>query len=100
MGKTHKPEEIVAKLRQVDVLTSQGARKVDLMFAAVLPSVLASFINSRLFALEKAVPSSVVLGLVGAGGIGRELSAAVELFQDNRNRRSLSLSSWSSWRWN
>ena len=24
MGKRHKPEEIVAKLRQVDVLTSQG----------------------------------------------------------------------------
>lgn len=25
MGKRHKPEEIVAKLRQVDVVTSQGA---------------------------------------------------------------------------
>ena len=25
MDKRHKPEEIVAKLRQVDVLTSQGA---------------------------------------------------------------------------
>jgi transposase-like protein len=29
MGKRHKPEEIVAKLRQVDVLTSQGQTVAD-----------------------------------------------------------------------
>ena len=29
MGKKHKPEEIVAKLRQVEVLTSQGATVAD-----------------------------------------------------------------------
>jgi putative transposase len=29
MSKRHKPEEIVAKLRQVDVLTSQGQTVVD-----------------------------------------------------------------------
>ena len=29
MGKRHKPEEIVAKLRQVDVLTSQGQSVAD-----------------------------------------------------------------------
>ena len=29
MAKKHKPEEVVAKLRQVDVLTSQGAAIAD-----------------------------------------------------------------------
>jgi putative transposase len=29
MGKRHKPEEIVAKLRQVDVLTAQGRTVAD-----------------------------------------------------------------------
>ena len=29
MGKRHKPEEIVVKLRQVDVLTSQGSAAAD-----------------------------------------------------------------------
>ena len=29
MGKRHKPEEIVAKLRQVDVWTSQGSTVAD-----------------------------------------------------------------------
>ena len=28
-GKRHKPEEIIAKLRQVDVLTSQGQSVAD-----------------------------------------------------------------------
>ncbi len=29
MGKRHKPEEIIAKLRQVDVMTSQGTTVAD-----------------------------------------------------------------------
>jgi transposase-like protein len=29
MGKRHKPEEIIAKLRQVDVMTSQGHTVAD-----------------------------------------------------------------------
>ena len=40
-----------------------------------------TLINSSLFALEKGVRSSVVLGLVGAGGIGQELKVAFDLFQ-------------------
>jgi phosphonate transport system permease protein len=40
-----------------------------------------SLINTSLFALEKAIRSSVVLGLVGAGGIGQELKVAFDLFQ-------------------
>jgi phosphonate transport system permease protein len=40
-----------------------------------------SLINTTLFALEKSVRSSVVLGLVGAGGIGQELKVAFDLFQ-------------------
>jgi putative transposase len=29
MGKRHKPEEIIAKLRQVEVMTGQGTSMVD-----------------------------------------------------------------------
>lgn len=65
-------------------LEAIGARRIDIMFAAVVPAALPSFINAALFALEKAVRSSVVLGLVGAGGIGQELAAAFELFQYQR----------------
>ena len=52
-----------------------------MLFGAVIPDALPSMVNASLFALEKAVRSSVVLGLVGAGGIGQELKTAFDLFQ-------------------
>ncbi|MOA33927.1 Phosphate-import permease protein PhnE [compost metagenome] len=48
---------------------------------ATLPMAMPSLINTGLFALEKAVRSSVVLGLVGAGGIGAELAVSMEMFR-------------------
>jgi len=39
-----------------------------------------AFINTGLFSLEKATRSSVVLGLVGAGGIGIELKVVMDMF--------------------
>lgn len=62
-------------------LKAIGASRNGVVACAVLPAALPSFINTGLFALEKAVRSSVVLGLVGAGGIGIELKVAMDLFQ-------------------
>jgi phosphonate transport system permease protein len=64
-----------------EALTAQGADKVSVLLSAILPDAAPSMINTSLFALEKAVRSSVVLGLVGAGGIGQELKVAFDLFQ-------------------
>ena len=64
-----------------EALDAAGARKIDILFAAVVPDCMPSFINTSLFSLELAVRSSVVLGIVGAGGIGQELKSAFELFQ-------------------
>ena len=58
-----------------------GANRVSVLVGAFIPDAAPSMINSSLFALEKAVRSSVVLGLVGAGGIGQELKVAFDLFQ-------------------
>ena len=38
-------------------------------------------IGTSLFSLEKATRSSVILGLVGAGGIGIELKVAMDMFE-------------------
>lgn len=62
-------------------LTAIGANKASILVSAILPDTMPSMINSSLFALEMAVRSSVVLGLVGAGGIGQELKVAFDLFQ-------------------
>ncbi|HEY9212129.1 MAG TPA: phosphonate ABC transporter, permease protein PhnE [Ancylobacter sp.] len=64
-----------------EALQAIGANRVAVLCGAILPDVMPSLINSSLFALEKAVRSSVVLGLVGAGGIGQELKVAFDLFQ-------------------
>lgn len=64
-----------------EALHAIGAGRFSVLLGAVLPDAMPSLINTSVFALEKAVRSSVVLGLVGAGGIGQELKVAFDLFQ-------------------
>ena len=63
-----------------EALTATGARRLDIAICAVAPASSPNLISTSLYAFEKAVRSSVVLGLVGAGGIGMELKVAFDLF--------------------
>lgn len=67
--------------RPQEALAALGAGRFGVIFSAVVPSAMPAFVNTSLFSLEKAVRSSVVLGLVGAGGIGIELKVAMDMFQ-------------------
>ncbi|MDT4858355.1 Phosphate-import permease protein PhnE [compost metagenome] len=64
-----------------EALDAMGASRLSVVACATLPMAMPSLINTGLFALEKAVRSSVVLGLVGAGGIGAELAVSMEMFR-------------------
>lgn len=64
-----------------EALASIGANPLDRIAVVIFPGALPSMINTSLFSLEKAVRSSVVLGLVGAGGIGAELAVSMEMFR-------------------
>lgn len=64
-----------------EALTAIGAKPSSKVFCAVIPDTMPSFINVSLFALEKATRSSVILGLVGAGGIGIELKVSMDMFE-------------------
>lgn len=64
-----------------EALAAMGARRLDIVACAVLPAAIPGLTNAGLFSLEKAVRSSVVLGLVGAGGIGAELAVSMEMFR-------------------
>ncbi|MCI5065296.1 phosphonate ABC transporter, permease protein PhnE [bacterium] len=68
----HSPEEALETL---------GAGRCAILATYIFPTCTPSFINTVLFSLEKAVRSSVVLGLVGAGGIGVELKVAMDTLQ-------------------
>ena len=63
-----------------EALTATGARKIDIAATAIVPAAMPAFISTSLFGLEKAVRSSTILGLVGAGGIGIELKVGFDLF--------------------
>ncbi|MGH9112136.1 MAG: phosphonate ABC transporter, permease protein PhnE, partial [Acidimicrobiales bacterium] len=65
-------------IEQIDELPreatlSTGASSLQALATAVFPQVLPSFVGTSLYRLDINVRSSVVLGLVGAGGIGFEL---------------------------
>jgi phosphonate transport system permease protein len=64
-----------------EALGAIGASRLDVIACATLPMALPGMVNTSLFALAKAVRSSVVLGLVGAGGIGAELATSMEMFR-------------------
>jgi phosphonate transport system permease protein len=64
-----------------EALTALGAKPSGIVFSSVIPDAMPSFIATSLFCVEKAVRASVVLGLVGAGGIGVELKVAFDLFE-------------------
>jgi phosphonate transport system permease protein len=63
-----------------EALAALGATQTGVIFSAIVPMATPSFIATSLFSLEKAVRGSVILGLVGAGGIGVELKVAFDLF--------------------
>lgn len=63
-----------------EALAALGAGPGAIVVAAVMPAAAPAIIGTSLFSLEKASRSSVVLGLVGAGGIGMELEVAISFF--------------------
>ena len=65
----------------VEGLVATGAGRCAVLLGAVLPSCLPSFVATSMFALENATRSSVVLGVVGAGGIGIELTVSMQLLR-------------------
>ena len=65
----------------IDALTLTGARRMQVFSHGVIPSILPSLLGITLYRLDENIRSSLVLGFVGAGGIGFELLSAMSLFQ-------------------
>jgi len=54
---------------------------VQVFTHGIIPSILPSLLGIALYRLDENIRSSLVLGFVGAGGIGFELLSAMSLFQ-------------------
>jgi len=65
----------------IESLTTTGASRAAVLVSAVVPSLAPAFVGISMFALEMGTRSSVVLGVVGAGGIGVELTTSMQLLR-------------------
>jgi phosphonate transport system permease protein len=65
----------------IDALSLTGASRLQVFTHGVVPSVLPALTGIGLYRLDENIRSSLVLGFVGAGGIGFQLLTAMNLFQ-------------------
>lgn len=65
--------------RALESVELVGVTRSQLIRYAVLPEVLPAFISNLIFRFEVNIRASVVLGAVGAGGIGYELGKSMDL---------------------
>lgn len=65
----------------VDALTMTGASRLAIFTHGVIPTVIPSLLGITLYRLDENIRSSLILGFVGAGGIGFQLLTAMNLFQ-------------------
>lgn len=70
--------------RVLEAVETVGATRWQVIRHAVIPEVLPSFLANAIFRFEVNIRASVLLGAVGAGGIGLELSKAMSLLEYER----------------
>ncbi len=64
---------------QVEAVTATGARPGQVVDYAIVPQVLAAFFGISVFRWDINIRESTILGLVGAGGIGLQLQASLNV---------------------
>lgn len=75
-------EEISPKV--LESIESVGGNKIQMIFFGVLPEVLPAIITNTIFRFEVNIRLSVLMGAVGAGGIGYELYHSFSILQYER----------------
>ncbi|OGO77992.1 MAG: ABC transporter permease [Clostridiales bacterium GWB2_37_7] len=68
-------------LRPVRNLASNGASSSQLLFYGVLPAVMPKFITFILYRWEVIIRTTIVVGFVGAGGLGQQFKLSMSWFQ-------------------
>ena len=68
----------------LEAARASGGRHTPVVRTGVLPTVLPAYVAYALYVFELNIRASVVLGLVGAGGIGRVLEAQRQFFKFDR----------------
>jgi phosphonate transport system permease protein len=64
---------------QVEAVTASGASPAQVIDFAIVPQILPSFFGISVFRWDINIRESTILGLVGAGGIGLQLQASLNV---------------------
>ena len=67
-----------------EAVAASGAKKIIMILYGILPQVIPHILSNAFYRLEVSIRASLVLGLVGAGGVGQLLSIQFRMFQYNR----------------
>jgi phosphonate transport system permease protein len=67
--------------RPLEALQGLGATRLQVLLFGILPQSRALLTSYTLYSFECAVRSAAVLGFVGAGGLGYEISLSMRLFE-------------------
>lgn len=73
----------------MESMESVGANKMQVIVFGVLPQIMPNLISYTLFRFEISIRLSVLLGAVGAGGIGYELDYSFNMLQYHRSFTAL-----------
>jgi phosphonate transport system permease protein len=68
----------------IEALQATGASRLQILFYGILPQVLPECIAYTLYRWEVNIREAVILGYVGAGGLGQQIQIAISLFLEHR----------------
>ena len=74
LGKLFSEAADNADTRQIEGMQSTGASKISVIRYGLIPQIFPIFISQSLYFFESNTRSAVILGVVGAGGIGLQLT--------------------------
>ena len=77
--------------KQVEGVQSTGANKVQQHRFGILPQILPLFISQTLYYLESNTRGAVIIGAMGAGGIGLQFLGAMQTGTDWENVAYISI---------
>lgn len=84
LGKVYAERMEEADPGPLEALAAVGASRLQAVRLAVIPEVVPSLVANTLYRFDINIRSSIILGIVGAGGIGYELVTALQALDYQR----------------
>ncbi|MDE2058764.1 MAG: phosphonate ABC transporter, permease protein PhnE [candidate division NC10 bacterium] len=72
------------EIQPIEALQATGASRLQILFYGILPQVLPECVAYTLYRWEVNIREAVILGYVGAGGLGQQIQIAISLFLEHR----------------